>query len=869
MIEITEFERMNPLNICGKFVPFRFHRTAALLQSRAPLKITLRLPLLPFLTLLLFISPPVRAQSGSAPQYLFVVQGGNSPDVLTFVVDQTTGALTTPVGVNPAPIRGTPPVSNNGAPSAVNSAGTFLFVPRVNSSNASAVSVFSIASTGGLTELAASPFSAGDATYPLGLAISLDGKYLYALSGSSNATPNAPLLDVYSIGTDGTLAPLQNYSLSQHTTYIYLHPTGQWLYAYSDADSTTSSIEQFSISPSGTLTDNGGFSLEQYSNNPSVLVGDNSGKYLYALHGQFAGSSTIIDSLSVNGGGGGLSLLSTYTTLDAVQPESEAIDSTGGFLYSTVANFSTASGILTLLQLNNYDIQFLGPIFLASRTSPFLFVTGLGPGDGQGQTQAGNYYLDSYVVGSGGTLTAAPGSPYTLPLNAVSVAITGTPPAPTEPFLTLPGNSVTFGSISPGQNITSSILLSSTGFSPLVISSISISGDASFSQTSNCLTTLAPGSTCTINLEWAPTSAGTLTGTLNIASNAPTAAVSLTGTTAPAVPFPVVTPMSLTFPSTAVGVSSATQIFTVTNFSSATAPLQMSGIGFSGSNPNDFSQTNTCSGAIPIGGSCSIVVTFTPLAQGGRSATIVATTNDSNSPTLSSIVSGVGVSAITQYQLQTSAVGPGTIQQIPSGTTFNANTSITLTAIPNANSTFTSWAGACTGSANTVCTFSITANTSVTATFTANPAVSVSQSQQSGAAGSTFVFQINEAGFATQPTLTANCSIPSGGCSISGTTLTVTTTARSSAFAPVNFPLGPFAWMAALTIPLLLAGPRVRRVLRPAALFACLILLAACGGNSGGVTTPSTGTPAATYAITIHATAGAQTATTTVLVIVQ
>ncbi len=262
-----------------------------------------------------------------------------------------------------------------------------------------------------------------------------------------------------------------------------------------------------------------------------------------------------------------------------------------------------------------------------------------------------------------------------------------------------------------------------------------------------------------------------------------------------------------------------------------------------------------------------VMVVFTPLAVGSRIANFIFSTNDQNELNLSNLVMGVGAPAVTQYQLQTSAVGPGTIQQTPSGTLFNANTSITLTAVPNANSSFTSWSGACTGSTNTVCMFSITANTTVTATFAANPALVIPQGQQSGAAGNTFTFQINETGFTTQPTLTASCSIPNGACSISGSTLIVTTAARSSSFVALRFPAFPVGLLLTLAILMFGASPRGNRMFRRAILVGGLTALAACGGGSSS--SQNSGTPAGTYTVTIHATAGTQTAITTVSVIVQ
>jgi hypothetical protein len=67
------------------------------------------------------------------------------------------------------------------------------------------------------------------------------------------------------------------------------------------------------------------------------------------------------------------------------------------------------------------------------------------------------------------------------------------------------------------------------------------------------------------------------------------------------------------------------------------------------------------------------------------------------------------------------------------------------------------------------------------------------------------------------------------------------------------------------------AAVRLRRMapaLATLVAFAGLVLLVACGGIGTGGTTP-TGTPAGTYAITVTATSGTQTATRNLSVIVQ
>jgi len=61
--------------------------------------------------------------------------------------------------------------------------------------------------------------------------------------------------------------------------------------------------------------------------------------------------------------------------------------------------------------------------------------------------------------------------------------------------------------------------------------------------------------------------------------------------------------------------------------------------------------------------------------------------------------------------------GSGTVTTSPSGTTFSAGTSVTLTAAPDANSTFAGWTGGYSGSSGTSCVVVMNGNKSVSATF--------------------------------------------------------------------------------------------------------------------------------------------------------
>jgi hypothetical protein len=114
--------------------------------------------------------------------------------------------------------------------------------------------------------------------------------------------------------------------------------------------------------------------------------------------------------------------------------------------------------------------------------------------------------------------------------------------------------------------------------------------------------------------------------TLRIAGNAPSgpAFVGLTGT---GTPIPVGTlsasPGSLNFGDLVIGTTSAAQVVTVTN--TGTAAVTVSGIGASAG----YGQTSNCA-TLQAGGSCTISVTFTPLAVGVSSGVLSVTSNAAN-----------------------------------------------------------------------------------------------------------------------------------------------------------------------------------------------------------------------------------------------
>ena len=139
------------------------------------------------------------------------------------------------------------------------------------------------------------------------------------------------------------------------------------------------------------------------------------------------------------------------------------------------------------------------------------------------------------------------------------------------------------------SSVAQAVTLTNSGNAALSITNILVTGD--YSQANNCPATLASNSSCTVNIKFTPTAAGTRTGTLTIRDNAQggSQTVNLTGTgSASSAPIATVTPASLVFSGQRVGTSSAAKAVRLTN--SGNAALKISSMQVTG----DFAQINNC-----------------------------------------------------------------------------------------------------------------------------------------------------------------------------------------------------------------------------------------------------------------------------------
>jgi hypothetical protein len=191
------------------------------------------------------------------------------------------------------------------------------------------------------------------------------------------------------------------------------------------------------------------------------------------------------------------------------------------------------------------------------------------------------------------------------------------------------------------QSAPQPVTVTNTGAAPVVFGTLAIT--ANFTETDTCAgQALAVGSSCTVQVVFAPTATGPLSGTLTLFANIPggQATVALNGTgTAPAAI--VLTPLTLTFPATIVNQTAPSQNITVSNTGGTTATL--SAPILSGGNTGDFAIfSNTCGATLLPNTGCTIAITFTPTAAGARSATLSITDNAGTSTAATQTASLLG-----------------------------------------------------------------------------------------------------------------------------------------------------------------------------------------------------------------------------------
>ena len=588
------------------------------------------------LAVALAILASASAHAQSQAQHVYA-SGGTA--VFGFAKDSTTGALTATSG---SPYSQT----LDGSALAVDPLGRFLYVLNPNAND---VSVYAIdQTTGALSNVPNSPFTADDTTTPQVLAAEANGKFLYVGNhqGSQSGFTTVGVIDIYSIDANtGALASATPTPTPGpfNPVSMVVDAKGRFLYVYQGPNGATGdaggAIEASQIDPiTGLLTPSlsscsgGGFGL--------ALAIDPKLRFLFAGRGDQQG---YIDACTISPVDGSLQLIRTARFPDQnVFPDAMAIDSSGQFLYVVTSqrtmraySIDQSTGALTELPNSALPGILLGFSIVADPQGPFLYALG------------GNGIVGFQMDPMTGALTQIADGSTT---GSAAVAISGTPvQAASGPVAALSPTSVDFGNVTIGSARAPLVVyVVNMGDQTLDFSSpaISITGANSldFSQTNTCGATLAPNQICTISVNFTPSATGTRSASLTISDNAPGSpqSVPLSGQGVTPQPAVNLVPSNLMFPNTLQGSSTDLKV-AVTNSGQAT--LTISSVALSGSNPSDFSQTNDCTSLAPAA-SCTIHVAFTPQASGQRAASILITDNAAGSPHTVALL-GVGDAPFT------------------------------------------------------------------------------------------------------------------------------------------------------------------------------------------------------------------------------
>jgi hypothetical protein len=201
-----------------------------------------------------------------------------------------------------------------------------------------------------------------------------------------------------------------------------------------------------------------------------------------------------------------------------------------------------------------------------------------------------------------------------------------------------------------------------------------------------CGSSLAAHSTCAFSVSFTPTATGARSGTLTVSDQFQSQTVQLAGAGV-APPGVSLSPASLTFAATGVGLSALPQTLTLTN--NGGLPLTLSNIAIS---PGFSIVSNNCAATLSANSACAISIVFTPSAAGAINGALTLTDN-APSGTQTASLNGTGI------DFTLAANGP-TSATLSSGSIATYSLLLSSLSGLSGNVAFT-----CTGApANSICT---------------------------------------------------------------------------------------------------------------------------------------------------------------------
>ena len=348
-------------------------------------------------------------------------------------------------------------------------------------------------------------------------------------------------------------------------------------------------------------------------------------------------AGTVTGTLTVTGDSGSSPAAATLTAaaVAAGQPQLSVGQSAIDFGSVAVGSKGTANLVLTNAGNANLTVSSI------TVAGTGFTISGIGATQtiSAGQSAQGTVTFTPVAAGSAsGSVTIVSNDPTNPTLR---LSLSGTGSLASKPSLSVTPSSASFGNVTVGVPSTQAFQLKNSGTGTLSITQVDVTGSGFRSSSLSMPISLGTGQASSFNVEFAPSTAGAVTGSVSIVSDASTSpvAIALTGTGVAVTRTLSFNPTSLTFGSVNTG-SSASLPVTVTN--PGNGSVQISGITESGAgfalsgagtpvtlNPNQ---------------SLTFNVSFNPSAAGAENASVTVTSNASGSPVTISL-SGTGVQA--------------------------------------------------------------------------------------------------------------------------------------------------------------------------------------------------------------------------------
>jgi hypothetical protein len=342
---------------------------------------------------------------------------------------------------------------------------------------------------------------------------------------------------------------------------------------------------------------------------------------------------SISGTLMVTGNSGSSPVIANLSaTAVAAQPQLSVGQTSINFGTVTVGSDGTASLVLSNNGSANLTISAVtasGAGFsVGGIATPKTISTGQ-------SAQATVTFSPTAASNATGSITISSNDPTNPTLN---VALSGTGSAAPVGQLSANPASLSFGSMVAGTSVQKQVVLSNSGNAAVKVSSIAVSGGAYNISGVSAPLTINPSSSVTLTVTFAPTAAGTDSGSISIASNASDSslAVGLSGTGVAASPALTANPASLSFGSLNAG-SSSSKTVTLTN--SGNVSVTLSGVSVSATN---FSTSGISTPlTLTAGQSTTLDVSFSPASSENVTGNITVSTSQGATAVIP--ISGSGV----------------------------------------------------------------------------------------------------------------------------------------------------------------------------------------------------------------------------------